>query len=290
MRRIGWFSAGTGFCILLGANISLQAQNSAFEVPTTNTHAVIHQKVAATDIEISYNRPCVKGRTIFGTLVPFGKVWRTGSDAATSISFSTPVTVEGKPISAGTYEVFSVPGDKEWTVILHENRSQWGSYAYDATHDVARFIVKPVSLHDRVETFTISIDDITTNAATLNISWDKIRVPVRFTIDVQKTVVPQLEEALKKDGRRPYFRAAMFYFENNLDINRAAELMKLAVEENPNHIGMLYRLALILERKGDMKGAREAAQRSLAGAATASTELREEYTKLNTQLLKRLNN
>jgi hypothetical protein len=264
------------------------AQGPAFEVPTTNSKAVVRQRVAATDIEVTYNRPSVRGRVIFGALVPYGEVWRTGSDAATRISFSTPVTVNGAPIDAGTYELFSIPGEREWVVIIHQDRSQWGSYSYDPAYDVARVTAQPVALHDRVETFTVSLDEVTTNEATLNIAWDRIRVPVRIAIDIEATVVPQLEAALQAEGRRPYFLAAMFYFENDLDIERAAELMALAVEANPTHIGMLYRQALILERKGDLPGAIAAAERSLSGAASASRELRDEYTRLNTALLARL--
>jgi len=119
--------------LFLFASVAL-AQNEAapFQVPTTNSGTTIQQRIAATDIEISYNRPNVKGRKIFGELVPYGKIWRTGSDAATKISFSTPLTLNGTPIDAGSYEIFSIPGEQEWTVIIHKNQSQWGSYSYDA--------------------------------------------------------------------------------------------------------------------------------------------------------------
>ena len=265
-----------------------QTPSSTFEVPTTNPRAMVRQRVAATDIEVKYSRPSVRGRTIFGALVPYGKVWRTGADAATKISFSTPVTLDGRAIEAGAYELFTIPGEREWVVILQPDRSQWGSYSYDPARDAARITARPVALGDPVQTLTISLDDLTTSAATLNISWDRIRVPVRIAVDVRTTVVPQLEAALRAEGRRPYFQAAMFYFENDLDIDRAAELMALAVEANPTHIGMLYRQALILERKGDRAGAIAAAERSLAGAASAAPELRDEYTRLNAALLARL--
>jgi Protein of unknown function (DUF2911) len=274
--------------VFLPAGLAAQDQSPAFEVPTTNSHALIQQRIAATDIEVIYNRPSVKGRVIFGKLLPWDQVWRTGSDAATKISFSTPVSLNGTPVEAGSYELFSVPGKSEWIIILQENHSQWGSYAYNQENDVARIKVKPVSLQDAVETFTISFDDVKSAAVTLNISWEKVRVPLQITVDIRETVLAQLEAALMQEGRRPYFRAAMFYFENDLDINRAAELMELAVKEKPNHIGMLYRLALILERKGDFAGARDASKRSLQASASAGQELREEYTRLNNQLLARL--
>lgn len=268
--------------------LSASAQDAAFEVPTTSPPAVVKQRVAATEIEINYNRPSMRGRETFGALIPYDQVWRTGADAASKISFSTPVSFGAKPVPAGSYELFSIPGKGEWTVIVAKDRSQWGSYKYDPEHDVARVTTKPVMLTERVETLTLSLDELTSSSTVLNIAWDKVRVPVEIVIDVQATVLPQLEAALRADGDRPYFRAAMFYFDNGLDINRAAELIALALEKKPDHIGMLYRQALILERKGDVKGAIAAAERSLASASTAGPEPREEYERLNEEVLGRL--
>jgi hypothetical protein len=215
-------------------------------------------------------------------------VWRTGSDAATKISFSTPVSIGGTKIDSGAYELFTIPGKDEWIVILQQTRNQWGSYRYEEQYDVARAAVKPVKLHETVETFTMSIDDVRNSDAVLNISWENIRVPVTIAIDLKETVVPPLEAALLAEGRRPYFHAAMFYYENDIDIDRAAELMNLALEQNPGHLGMLYRLALILERKGDIAGAIAAAEKSLAATESVGEELKAEYVKLNTELLERL--
>lgn len=266
----------------------LQAQDQEFTVPTTNPHATIQQRLAATDIKVMYNRPSVKGRNIFGGLVPYDQVWRTGSDASTKISFSTPVTINGKEIHAGTYELFTIPGKEEWTVILQQNRSQWGSYSYTKEFDVVRTRVTPLTLKDHVETFTIGFDPVTSNSAILTISWDNIKVPVQIVVDLKKTVLPQLEASLLKEGRKPYFTAAMFYFENNLDIDRAAELMALAIKDNPKHIGMLYRQALILRKKGAIEEAIEASELSLEQAKLAKEELRKEYIRLNTALLEKL--
>jgi len=275
-------------CTMLQVNVFAQQETSGFVIPTTNSKSEVQQTVAATTIEITYSRPSVRGRAIFGALVPFGQVWRTGSDAATRISFSTPVRLNGSPVDSGSYELFTIPGADTWTIILQQSHGQWGSYSYDASNDLARFPATPVNLPDPVETFTISIDNVKSHSAVLNIAWDHTRVPVEIAIDLEATVVPQLEAVLRSEGRRPYFLAAMFYFENDLNIDRAAELMALAIEQNPKHIGMLYRQALILERKGDIPGARAAAEHSLAGATSANAELRAEYTHLNTALLARL--
>lgn len=266
----------------------LNAQQTTFEVPATNSSAKVQQRVAATDIEVVYNRPNIKGRKIFGDLVPFGQVWRTGSDASTKIYFSTPVSLNGHEIDSGRYELFTIPGKTEWTIILQKNKSQWGSYSYKQENDLLRFTSKPETIAHPVETFNINFDKITSRSAEMSLSWEKTRVPVKITIDLNKTVIPKLEASIKNDERKPYFRAAMFYFENDLDINRAAELMHLALKENPNHLGMLYRYALILEKKGDKKEAIEASEKSMQLAQSASDELKHEYIKLNKVLLTKL--
>jgi hypothetical protein len=230
----------------------------------------------------------MRGRRIFGGLVPFGQVWRTGADNATRISFSTRVTLNKVPVDSGTYEVFTVPGEHEWTVMLQHARQRWGSYAYDSTHDVARVTARPLALSDAVETFTIGIGKARPASGDLEITWERSRISLQIEVDVLTTAVPRVEAALAAEGRKPYFTAAMFYFENDLDIDRAAELMALAVAAQPTHIGMLHRQALILEKKGDIPGAIAAARRSLAGAQTSGPELRREYTSLNTVLLARL--
>lgn len=276
-------------CCLLMMKQEAKAQDQPFEIPTTNTRAKIQQRVAATDVEVTYNRPGMKGRKIFGELIPYGQVWRTGSDASTKISFSTPVILQGKPLGAGTYELFTIPGKSEWTIILQASRNQWGSYAYNPEFDALRVTANPQPLKSSVETFTIGFDNVTSKSATLSLAWENVMVPVVVEVDLQATVVPLMEENLARaDAKKYYFRAAMFYFENDLDINRAAELMNLAVKENPNHLGMLYRLGLILEKKGDRAGAIAASEKSLTEARKASKELSEEYIKLNTALLARL--
>ncbi|NJN42074.1 MAG: DUF2911 domain-containing protein [Flammeovirgaceae bacterium] len=226
---------------------------------------------------------------MFGNLVPYGQIWRTGSDSATELFFNTPVKLAGHAIDSGRYELFTIPGKTSWEIILQTSKRQWGSYRYNAANDVARFAVTPALSKKIIETFTMSIDQIGSDQGVLNISWDNVIVPIEIKIDLKSTVIPQLELALKNDGPRPYFQAAMFYYENDIDINRAAELMAMAIEKNPGHIGMLYRQALILQRKGDTKGAIEAAEQSLEGAQKADPELKAEYTRLNTLLLKELN-
>jgi Protein of unknown function (DUF2911) len=274
---------------LIAAPCAAQSAGApALVIPPTNPRASVEQRVGMTDIEVSYSRPGVKGREVFGALVPWGQVWRTGSDNATRIRFSTAVKLNGVAVPAGSYELFTVPGRSAWTVIIHADQSQWGSYSYDPANDVARTTATPVELPELVESFTIGFSNVKSGSASLDIQWERTRVPVTIEVDVVGQVVPLIEAAMKAEGRKPYFLAAMFYYENKVDIDKAAEWITAAVAEQPTHIGMLHRQALILAEKGDTTGALEAARRSLAGAATSERELREEYTRLNTALIERL--
>jgi hypothetical protein len=257
-------------------------------IPPTNPQASVFQFVGATEVEVAYSRPGMKGRKVFGALVPFDQVWRTGADNATRIRFSTAVKVEGADVPPGTYELFTIPRAGRWTVMLQNMNQQWGSYAYDSENDVARMDVTPARLQQPVETFTIGFGDLTARSAIMNIDWDRTRVPVRIEVDVVAQVVPQIEAAMQADEKKPYFRAAMFYYENGLDIDKAAEWITAAVAANPQHIGMLHRQALILAKQGNKTGALEAARTSLAGAATSPPELKAEYTRLTQALIERL--
>lgn len=273
--------------VVLAGSPGLRAQERAFTIPGTNPPAEVHERIAATEVHIAYHRPRVRGREIFGALVPWDRVWRTGADNATRISFSRDVTLGGVPVPAGEYELFTIPGREAWTVIIHEHRSQWGSYAYDPAYDVARVPATPEEAPSPVESFTLSVEDVGRDRATLVLAWDRTRVPVEIAVDVA-ALVPEVEATLAGAPRPPYFLAAMFYWENDLDVTRAAELMALALEQSPGHIGMLHRQALILADAGDLEGARAAARASLEGARSAAPELRDEYTRLNRALLERL--
>lgn len=270
-----------------------QAPAPKLDFPVSSPPATLKQRVGLTDIEVTYARPGVKGRKVFGPggLEPYGTVWRTGADSPTKITFSTPVTFGGKPVPAGSYGLYSIPGDKEWTVIVNKvGEKDWGAYNYSDKNDVARVTVKPVALAQRVETFEIDISDIATQSANLNLSWDKVRVPVKIEVDVVGTLKPQLDQVMASNAeKKPYFRAAMFYFESGLDLKQALEWMDAGLKEQPNAFWMIYRKGLILEKMGNKAGAREAAQASRALADKEQRAgLREEYLRLNDMLLARL--
>jgi len=271
---------------------SLHAQTPAapkLAFPQASPPATLKQQVGITDIEVNYSRPSMKGRKVFGGLVPFGEVWRTGANSATKITFSTPVKFGGADVAAGTYELFTIPGEKEWTVIIHKNMSQWGSYSYDAKNDVARVTAHVTTVPTTSETFWIGFNDLRDNSASLNFTWENTRVSVPITIDTVGLLVPQIEAAMASSAeKKPYFQAAMFYFENGLDLKKSLEWMDAGLAANPKAYWMIYRKGLILAKSGDKAGAKAAAEQSLAMAEKESGNVRDEYIRLNKALLESL--
>jgi hypothetical protein len=259
------------------------------DFPAPSPAASFKQRVGLTDIEVSYSRPGVKGRTIFGGLERWGEIWRVGANAATKITFSTPVKINGTEIPAGTYGLFAEIGQEEWKIIFNKISEQWGAYQYDAKDDVLRVSAKPVKLPNLVETFTIDINDIRDESASLNFSWEKTRVSVKLEFDFVATLVPQIEAAMATpDEKSPYVPAAMFYYEHNIDLKKAAAWMDAAIAAKPDAFYFIYRKALILEKMGDKTGAIATAQASLASASKASGAIKDEYVNLNLALLARL--
>ncbi|AOS43927.1 hypothetical protein Verru16b_00985 [Lacunisphaera limnophila] len=275
-----------GLCLAAG----LYAQAPKINFPAASPAATVTQRVGLTDIQINYNRPGAKGRKVFGGLVPYDHIWRTGANTATKISFSTPVKLNGTEVPAGTYELFTIPGVDEWTVIIHQNMSQWGAYAYDAKNDVARIKAKPTTLQSHLETLAIGVNDLRDESATLIIAWEKVRVDVTITVDVKSTLVPQIEAVMAAGGDKlPYASASMYYLENGLDLAKAAAWMDAAIAAQPDAFYLVYRKALILEKMGDKAGAIATAQKSIEGANLApSPALKEEYLGLNQALMARL--
>lgn len=275
--------------VALTLAVTAPAQTPAkIDFPAASPTGKLTQRVGLTDVEVVYGRPGAKGRKVFGELVPYGEVWRTGANTATSISFSTPVKFGGADVPAGKYALFTIPAAGEWTIILSKVTDQWGSYAYDKKDDQARVTVKPAMLAEAVETFEIGVGDLRDASATLYLTWEKTRVPVKLEVDVKSVVVPQIEAAMAGAGKKPYLQAAMFYYENDLDLKKAVAWMDAGIAEQPEAFWMTYRKGLILAKMGDKKGAIAAAEASLAMAKKAEGAIKEEYTRLNEALIARM--
>jgi hypothetical protein len=263
-------------------SVALRQPAPHIDFPAASPAAVIKQRVGLTDIEVDFSRPSLKGRVMIGGIDPYGEVWRTGANSATTISFSTPVTFGGVPVDAGTYELFTIPGRDEWTVILQKPMHQWGAYTYDQKNDVLRVTSKPTLHTEPAETFTIGFGDLTDESATFYLVWDRVRVPVPIKVDVVGTVVPQIKAAMEGTGRKPYLNSALFYLDHNLDLKQAADWIDAAIAEKPDELFFFYyQKARVLAAMGDKAGAEAAARQSEDLAAKDTTSAKGEYFRLN---------
>jgi len=256
------------------------------DFPQASPSATVKERVGVTDVSVDYSRPGVKDRKIFGGLVPYGDVWRTGANAATKVTFSTDVKLGGAAVPAGSYALFTIPGQAEWTVILSKVvDGQWGSYAYNPKDDQARVKVKSVAMAEPMETMTISLQDIRAGKANLVIAWEKTKVPVELDTDVVAKVRPQVEAAMAGSDEKPYFAAAMFYYENDVDMKLAKEWIEAAAKQQPDAVWIVYRKGLILKKAGDKAGALAAAQQARELASKQEGEIKAEYTRLSENLI-----
>jgi len=272
-------------CGLISTSSGLAAEPPKVEFPAPSPACTLKQHVGLTDIEIDYSRPGVKGRDIFGGLIPYDKVWRTGANQATKVIFSTPVKLNGTEIPAGTYAFLTIPGKDEWTIIINKGAEQWGAYKYDEKADIARIKATPVKLDRSIETFAIDIDDIKDDSSVIDLVWDKTKVPIKVKVDVVDKVVSQIKDVMASDEKKkPYYQAALFYYNHGQDLKEANKWVDAAIAEREAHY-MVYLKAEILAKLGDKPGAIAAAKRSSELAAKANDT---GFAKLNADLINSL--
>jgi hypothetical protein len=265
------------FSLILASGLSLVAATAAFadaakvEFPAPSPGCTLKQRVGLTDVEIIYSRPGVKGREIFGNVVPFDKVWRTGANKATKVVFSTDVKLDGTAIPAGTYALLTIPGKTEWTIIINKVADQMGAYKYDEKEDVARIKVKPIEIGRSVETLAINVDDIKDTSAEIAIVWDKTKAPIKLEVAYADKLVKEIDAAMASDAKeKPYFQSAMYYYDNNLDLAKAKKWVDAALAEKDLYY-VVNLQAKILKKMGDKEGALKAAKHSLE-LATAGND------------------
>lgn len=272
-----FLSIATVALLFVGTEMA-QAQ---VKLPPASSTTTITQGLGIKNISLTYQRPNMNGRKIFGTLVPYNEVWRTGANNIPSITFQEEVTIEGNTVPAGTYGLFTIPSANEWTVVLSKNPKQWGAYQYKPEEDFLRFKVKPQKLADQVETFTITFDDVTPKSTKLSMAWENTKIGFTIQTDQSKEIMASIDQAMQGE-KKPYFQAAQYYFNNNLDIKKAAEWVKSADQGNTGAPHIKYWKSRILNKSGDKDGARKAAQEGIEMATKANNG---EYIKLNTQAL-----
>lgn len=270
------------FVLLLMISM-VQAQQ--IQMPQASPAAQISQKVGLTDVSVEYSRPSMKGRKIFGELVPFGQVWRTGANAATLLTFSTPVTIEGKELPAGTYAIYSIPDKNLWTLIISSNTKLWGAVGYDQADDIMRFMVKPGKTGQRYETMEINFVDMTDTGASVAIKWENTRVKFRIETEVDAIVMGQIKElVIEQEPQNPglYYQAANYYFTNNKDMDLAYDWITKSVDDDPKYWTMHLKAKIELAL-GKKKEAIESAQKSMEMAKEAKNP---DYVGLNERLIR----
>jgi TolA-binding protein len=230
----------------------------AVRLPDASPGASVGQTIGVTDIAVAYHRPAVNKRKIFGGLVQYGALWRAGANENTTISFSTPVKVEGQPLPAGKYGFFMIPGASQWTVVFSKFASDWGAYNYDPSEDALRVTVTPQTTAENQERMSFTFEDLTNNSANLAMRWEKTRVPVKIEVDVPATVHASILKELRggKHWSSDAWAAAARWELRNGDLDTALQYANHALDLGAT-TGALRTKAAVLEKKGDAKAAAE---------------------------------
>jgi hypothetical protein len=254
--------------------LALPASAQEFTTPRPSPNAKVQQTVGTTDLSVTYSRPGVKGRPIWGALVPYDKPWRTGANEATQFTCTDDISVEGQKLAAGTYAFVTIPTAGSWTVAFSKQKDMWGAFAYDQKNDALRVTVKPVAA-EMMERMQFTFDDPTADAVTLNLRWEKLSVPLRITVDTNGKTLAAARTAItaaKPDDWRTPYRAAAWAVDAGVVPDEAAKWAQAAakVKENFQTSGLLARLAA---KNGDTKSAIELMKKSIAfGKADTTVE------------------
>jgi Protein of unknown function (DUF2911)/Tetratricopeptide repeat len=264
---------------ILGTIYSSQAQ--PIRTPQPSVGQTIKQEFGLSSIELNYSRPSKKGRTIFGDLVPYGAIWRTGANSATTLTFADEVMIGGQKVPAGKYGLLTIPGKDEWTVIITKQTDVTSPGAYKQDQDVARAKVKPVTMPVNVETFMITFDNATANSIDMVMLWDQTAVSLPISMEVDARVMAQINNTMNKDNR-PYFQSAMYYMETGKDLNQASQWFDKAIEQNPQAFWVYHQKANCLAKMGKKADAITVANKSMEMAKAANNP---DYVSLNQKLI-----
>ena len=292
--------------ILTSGCLVFSTQAQELKLPAPSPTATLKQDFSTSAVEINYSRPSLRGRKIFGDLVPYGKVWRTGANTATKITFGEDVSLDGfaaKPgaempdmapgtkyetvhhkVAKGTYALYTVPGRNAWKIIINKGIGNWGVSGFDAKDDVAEFIVPVAKVADAVQSFTISVDNITNTSCELVLSWENTKVVIPVVADNDKRITDYLEKSIS-EPKRPYQQAANYYLETGKNLDKALAYTDKAIEENKEAFWLYWLKARIYQKMGNKKEAIAAAQKSASLAAP--TPYADEY-KRNAESLEKM--
>ena len=268
--------------LLTMATIFFTLDAHAQITPQPSSSQTIVQGFGLGTITLTYSRPNVKGRKIFGYVEPYDKVWRTGANSATVIKFSDDVIIEGHAVPAGEYGLFSLPGESQWTIILSKKPQQWGAYSYNEADDFLRFTVKPVKLQQPVETFALQFENMYPTSGELHLLWENTALNIHLTCDIDSKVMARIDSAMNTD-KKPYYNAVIYYWNNNKDMTKALEWAN-QLDKIPGMPPMVAKLwkARVLLKKGDKDAAIATAQEGMKAATEAKSD---EYLRMNKEVI-----
>lgn len=270
------------FAFFLLVFISTAAFAQGIKMPSPSPAQSLKQDFSLSSVEVKYSRPIVKGRKIFGDIVPFGKLWRTGANSPTTITFGEDVKIAGQGLKAGTYQLLTIPSQFSWEIIF--NKGTNGVFNYKPEEDVLKVKIATSVLTQSVESFTINFANVVSNKLDLVLTWDKVSVSVPVETDIDAKIVSSIEKAMATDTR-PYFESASYYFETGRDLNKALEWVTKAVEANSNAYWIWHLQAKIQAKLGNKAGAKASAEKSMALAKEGKNE---DYVSLNLKLIQSL--
>lgn len=241
------------------------------DIPSSSPFATVSQKVGRANVSIEYSRPAIKGRLVFGGLVPYGKVWRTGANKITKVTFDQALQINGSTIKPGSYGLFTIPNEDSWKVILNRDSDIWGAYEYNPKNDVISFEVTPLYLDHREEFFTIEFAEFTPTTAKILISWERTAIEIPIGQDLQKIIMDEIAEATSDStaSSETFFIAASYYNENNYDLEQALVWAQKSLGSSQNYWNYEM-VARIASKLGKCDLALENAKKSMEMAEKAN--------------------
>lgn len=256
------------------------ATEAQIKTPQASPKGYIKQTVGLTDVEVTYSRPSARGRAVFGNLVPFGKIWRTGANENTIINFSDDVVIDGKTLKKGKYSIYTIPKIESWEVIFYLSTDNWGlPENWNEAYVVLRTTVKEDALPTPVESFTIGINGLDQNFAYLEMAWENSHVALKFEVPTSKIATASIQKTLAGPTWNDYYAASQYLFQSNGNMISARDYVDKALEMSTEKPYYLTRLkSLIQAKQGDKAGAIETAKISLAAAEAANNQ---DYVKMN---------
>lgn len=267
-------------CFALAIVLSTLFASAQVVVPQLSPKSVLNQVVGLTEVEVEYSRPSSRGRNVFGDLVPFGKIWRTGANANTLISFSDDIIIEGKTLKKGKYALYTLPKAENWEVIFYTKTDNWGNpEVWNEANVALRTTAKVNVINKNFESFTIDINNLDNNSGNLNLLWETTLITVKFEVPTQKIALASIDKVLGGPTSGDYYSSAQYYYQSKVDFSKALTYVNKAIELNKEAPYWYTRLKSLIQAKlGDKKGAIDTAKLSLSAATVAKNG---DYIRMN---------